>query len=134
VQGCVSYYLRLVDAYLQAGLEALGDSTRNAIFQQLTEGPMAVSELAAMFPVSRPAVSQHLKVLKEAGLVRDRKDGTRRVYQVDPEGVARLRAHFDSVWERAMKGFEKAAIEASGIEGSGNKASGKERGDERDDG
>jgi DNA-binding transcriptional regulator GbsR (MarR family) len=100
---------------------------------------MAVSELAAMFPVSRPAVSQHLKVLKEAGLVRDRKNGTRRVYQVDPEGVARLRAHFDSVWERAMKGFQRAAIQASGNEASGNKAagndaSGKERGDERDDG
>jgi DNA-binding transcriptional regulator GbsR (MarR family) len=105
---------------------------------------MAVSDLAAMFPVSRPAVSQHLKVLKEAGLVRDRKNGTRRVYQVDPEGVARLRAHFDSVWERAVRGFQRAAMEASGKEASGNEAAGneaagneaprKERGDERDDG
>jgi len=83
-----------------------------AIFQRLAEGPMAVNELAAQLPVSRPAVSQHLRVLKEAGLVRDRKNGTRRVYQVDPEGVARLRAHFDSVWERAMQGFQKA-VEAS---------------------
>lgn len=83
-----------------------------AIFQKLSEGPMAVNELAAMLPVSRPAVSQHLRVLKEAGLVQDRKNGTRRVYQVDPEGVARLRAHFDSVWERAMRGFQRA-IEAS---------------------
>ena len=79
-----------------------------AIFQMLVEGPMAVNELAATLPVSRPAVSQHLRVLKEAGLVRDRKNGTRRLYQVDPEGVARLRAHFDSVWERAMRGFQKA--------------------------
>lgn len=83
---------------------------------------MAVNELAAMFPVSRPAVSQHLRVLKEAGLVLNRKNGTRRVYQVDPEGVARLRAHFDSVWERAMQGFQKAA-----------EASEKENSDERDD-
>jgi len=92
-----------------------------AIFQKLVDGPMAVNELAATLPVSRPAVSQHLRVLKEAGLVRDRKNGTRRVYQVDPEGVARLRAHFDSVWERALQGFQRA-IEASE----------KERCDERD--
>ena len=92
-----------------------------AIFQKLVDRPMAVNELAATLPVSRPAVSQHLRVLKEAGLVQDRKNGTRRVYQVDPEGVARLRAHFDSVWERALQGFQRA-IEASE----------KERGDERD--
>ncbi len=73
---------------------------------------MAVNELAATLPVSRPAVSQHLRVLKEAGLVQDRKNGTRRLYQLDPEGVARLRAHFDSVWEQAMSGFQRA-VEAS---------------------
>src|SRR5215469_7966890 len=95
-----------------------------AIFQKLVDGPMAVNELAATLPVSRPAVSQHLRVLKEAGLVRDRKNGTRRVYQVDPEGVARLRAHFDSVWERAMQGIQKVAEASERRE--------KEKSDERD--
>jgi predicted ArsR family transcriptional regulator len=80
-----------------------------AIFQRLSNGPMAVSELAGMLPVSRPAVSQHLRVLKDAGLVTDRKDGTRRMYQLDPQGVARLRAHFDLVWERALGAFQQAA-------------------------
>jgi DNA-binding transcriptional ArsR family regulator len=98
-----------VDAYLQAGLDALGDGTRMAIFQRLANGPLAVNELAGMLPVSRPAVSQHLRVLKDAGLVTDRRDGTRRLYQLDPEGVARLRAHFDLVWERALAGFQLAA-------------------------
>jgi DNA-binding transcriptional ArsR family regulator len=79
-----------------------------AIFQRLANGPMAVNELASMLPVSRPAVSQHLRVLKDAGLVMDSKAGTRRVYRLDPEGVARLRAHFDRVWERALGSFEKA--------------------------
>jgi DNA-binding transcriptional ArsR family regulator len=81
-----------------------------AIFQRLANGPMAVNELAGMLPVSRPAVSQHLRVLKDAGLVTDRKDGTRRMYQLDPEGVARLRAHFDQVWERALGAFERVAV------------------------
>ncbi len=80
-----------------------------AIFQKLTAGPMAVHELAGMLPVSRPAVSQHLRVLKSAGLVIDSPMGTRRVYQLDPEGIARLRAHFDQVWDKAMSGFEGAA-------------------------
>ena len=104
----VSVYLRLVDAYLQAGLDALGDGTRMAIFQRLANGPLAVNELAAVLPVSRPAVSQHLRVLKDAGLVVDSAEGTRRMYRLDPEGVARLRAHFDQVWERALGSFEKA--------------------------
>ncbi len=104
----VSSCLRLVDAYLQAGLDALGDGTRMAIFQRLSRGPLAVNELAAGLPVSRPAVSQHLRVLKDAGLVVDSAAGTRRVYRLDPEGVARLRAHFDQVWERALGSFEKA--------------------------
>jgi DNA-binding transcriptional ArsR family regulator len=102
-----------VNTYLQAGLDALGDGTRMAIFQRLANGPMAVNELAGMLPVSRPAVSQHLRVLKDAGLVTDRKAGTRRMYQLDPEGVARLRAHFDQVWERALSSFESAAVAAS---------------------
>jgi len=79
-----------------------------AIFQRLANGPMAVNELASLLPVSRPAVSQHLRVLKDAGLVMDSKAGTRRVYRLDPEGVARLRAHFDRVWERALGSFETA--------------------------
>jgi DNA-binding transcriptional ArsR family regulator len=105
----VSDSLPLVNAYLQAGLDALGDGTRMAIFQRLANGPMAVNELAGTLPVSRPAVSQHLRVLKDAGLVTDRRDGTRRMYQLDPEGVARLRAHFDQVWEKALGAFQSAA-------------------------
>jgi DNA-binding transcriptional ArsR family regulator len=105
----VSANLRLVDAYLQAGLEALGDATRLAIFQKLATGPMAVNELAGVFPVSRPAVSQHLRVLKDAGLVNDTKAGTRRVYRVNPEGIAVLRAHFDLLWEQALGAFKLSA-------------------------
>jgi DNA-binding transcriptional ArsR family regulator len=98
-----------VRAYLEAGLEALGDATRLAIFQKLVAGPLAVNELARDMPVSRPAVSQHLKVLKNAGLVRDSREGTRRLYQLDPAGVARLREHFDQLWTRAMSAFKEAA-------------------------
>src|ERR1700727_870840 len=119
----VSANLPLVDAYLQTGLDALGDGTRMAIFQRLANGPMAVNELAGMLPVSRPAVSQHLRVLKDAGLVTDAKAGTRRMYQLDPQGVARLRAHFDLVWERALGAFQQAA-EAPSVSAvvAGNKA------------
>lgn len=109
----VSDSLRLVDAYLQAGLDALADATRMAIFQKLTAGPLAVNELARTMPVTRPSVSQHLKVLKDAGLVVDRKAGTRRLYQLDPEGVARLRAHFDQMWAKALNAFQKVAEESS---------------------
>jgi DNA-binding transcriptional ArsR family regulator len=98
-----------VDAYLQAGLEALGDATRMTIFQKLSNGPIAVNEIARTLPVSRPAVSQHLKVLKDAGLVTDSRDGTRRLYQLDPAGVARLRAHFDQMWTKALGAFQAAA-------------------------
>jgi DNA-binding transcriptional ArsR family regulator len=97
-----------VDTYIQAGLEALGDASRMAIFQRLAaRGPLAVNELAREMPVSRPAVSQHLKVLKDAGLVMDSRQGTRRLYQLDPEGVARLRAHFDQMWTCAMGAFKE---------------------------
>lgn len=102
-----------MDAYLQAGLDALGDATRMAIFQNLSGGPLAVNELARKLPVSRPAVSQHLKVLKEAGLVLDRRSGTRRLYQLDPEGVARLRAHFDRMWTKALANFQIAVEKPS---------------------
>ena len=94
-----------------------------AIFQRLSNGPMAVHELAHHLPVSRPAVSQHLRVLKDAGLVTDSKAGTRRMYQLDPQGVARLRAHFDLVWERALGAFQQAAEAPSvSVVVAGNKA------------
>jgi DNA-binding MarR family transcriptional regulator len=80
-----------------------------AIFQKLAAGPIAVNELASKLPVTRPAVSQHLKVLKAAGLVTDTRSGTRRLYQLNPEGVARLRAHFDQMWTQAMSAFQAAA-------------------------
>ena len=98
-----------MDAYLQAGLDALGDATRMAIFQRLANGPIAVNELANTLPVSRPAVSQHLKVLKEVGLVVDRQAGTRRLYQVDPAGLAILRTYLDQFWERSLAAFAEAA-------------------------
>jgi DNA-binding transcriptional ArsR family regulator len=101
--------LPLVDTYLQSGLDALGDPTRMAIFQKLAGGPVPVNELARTLPVTRPAVSQHLRVLKDAGLVTDSKAGTRRLYQLNPEGVARLRAHFDQMWTKALSAFQVAA-------------------------
>ena len=98
-----------MDAYLKAGLEALSDGTRFAIFQKLASGPIAVNELARLLPVSRPAVSQHLQILKQAGLVCDSKAGTKRLYQLNPEGVTRLRAHFDRMWTDALSGFQAEA-------------------------
>jgi DNA-binding transcriptional ArsR family regulator len=91
-------------------MSALGDPTRRAIFERLAAGPRAVGELANEFPISRPAVSQHLKVLKDAGLVIDRRAGTRRLYQLDPDGVGALRAYFDTFWNQALAAF-KAAVE-----------------------
>ena len=96
-------------AYATAALEALGDGTRREIMERLRHGPRPVGELAAGLPVSRPAVSQHLRVLKEAGLVTERKEGTRRIYGVEPKAIADLRAYFDSFWEQALAGFKHAA-------------------------
>jgi DNA-binding transcriptional ArsR family regulator len=90
-------------------LEALGDGTRRSIFEALKAGPRSVGELAEGLPVSRPAVSQHLRVLKDAGLVVDRRVGTRRFYQVDPQAVADLRAYFDSFWDQSLAAFRDAA-------------------------
>jgi DNA-binding transcriptional ArsR family regulator len=90
----------------------LGDPTRLAIFELLAGGPQAVGELAAHLPVSRPAVSQHLKALKAAGLVIDRPEGTRRLYQLDPRGIAEVRAYFDRFWSSALSSF-KATVERS---------------------
>jgi DNA-binding transcriptional ArsR family regulator len=90
-------------------MDALGDPTRRAIFERLRSGPRAVGELAGELPVSRPAVSQHLRVLKEAGLVTERRNGTRRLYRVDPDGVGRLRDYFDAFWNEALAAFKAAA-------------------------
>jgi DNA-binding transcriptional ArsR family regulator len=90
-------------------MDALGDRTRRAIFEQLRKGPCAVGQIADKLPVSRPAVSQHLRVLKEAGLVTERRNGTRRIYRIDPGGVAGLRAYFDEFWSEALAAFEAAA-------------------------
>ena len=86
---------------------ALGDPTRRAIFELLSERPSSVGDLAALVPVSRPAVSQHLKVLKDAGLLVDERDGTRRIYRLDPDGVAEMRAYLDRFWNLAMAGFKR---------------------------
>lgn len=90
-------------------LGALGDPTRRAIFLELARGSRAVGELARQLPVGRPAVSQHLKVLKDAGLVVSRQEGTRRRYEIDPEGVASIQAWLDGVWDRALGAFKAAA-------------------------
>lgn len=88
---------------------ALADPTRRAVFERLARGPRSVAAIAAGVPVSRPAVSQHLKVLKEAGLVIDRADGTRRIYQIDPKGLGTLRAWLDRFWDDALAAFKRAA-------------------------
>jgi DNA-binding transcriptional ArsR family regulator len=91
---------------------ALGDPTRRAIVASLAERPRAVGELAAQLPVSRPAVSQALKVLKDAGLVSERAVGTRRIYRLEPTAVAALRDQLDTFWSRALAGFEEVVHEA----------------------
>jgi DNA-binding transcriptional ArsR family regulator len=92
-----------------AGLGLLGDPTRRAIFELLAQRPRSVGELARELPVSRPAVSQHLRILKDGGLVVDQAVGTRRVYRPNPAGVAALRAWLDRVWEDALTAFQKSA-------------------------
>jgi DNA-binding transcriptional ArsR family regulator len=99
-----------VKTYQQDAWSALGDRTRRAIFERLAASPCAVGELADGLPVSRPAVSQHLKVLKHAGLVVDEAAGTRRVYRIDPDGLAELRADLDRFWSSALAAY-KAAVE-----------------------
>jgi DNA-binding transcriptional ArsR family regulator len=95
-----------VTAYAN-GWTALGDPTRRAIFERLVEHPLAVGEIARELPISRPAVSQHLKVLKDAGLVVDQPAGTRRIYRVDPQGLAALRTQLDRFWMQAMATFKE---------------------------
>jgi DNA-binding transcriptional ArsR family regulator len=90
----------------QSALVALADPTRRRVFERLKSGPKPVGALARGLPVSRPAVSQHLKVLKEAGLVADQPEGTRRVYYIDPEGLGALRAWLDQFWDQALAAFQ----------------------------
>ena len=123
----VSGSLRFVGTYVQAGLVALGDATRFAIFQSLAQRPRAVSELARTLPVSRPAVSQHLRVLKDAKLVSDRKAGTKRIYEVNPEGIALLREHFDKLWEQVFAAFQVVAEKSKEEKGHGRGRGSKSR-------
>ena len=92
-------------AYASA-LRALADPTRRRVFERLRSGPKAVGAIARGMPVSRPAVSQHLKVLKKAGLVTDRQAGTRRVYHIDPHGLGALRTWLDQFWDQALTAFQ----------------------------
>ena len=100
-----------MNAYQQLQLDALGDPTRRAIVQRLLRGPAPVGTLAADFPISRPAISQHLRVLKEASLVTDEAIGTRRVYKLNPEGFASVRAYFDQFWTDALRAFQQKVEE-----------------------
>ena len=95
----------------QAGFAALSDPTRREVFERVAARPSAVGELARDLPVSRPAVSQHLKVLKDAGLVVDEPAGTRRIYRADPQGVAMLREYLDLFWRRSLDSFKTVAEE-----------------------
>jgi DNA-binding transcriptional ArsR family regulator len=103
-------------AYREAALLALGDPTRLAILERLTDGPSAVVDLARELPVSRPAVSQHLRVLKEAGLVIDQAVGNRRIYRVDPDGLAGVRDQLERFWTKALAAY-KATVEQESEEG-----------------
>jgi DNA-binding transcriptional ArsR family regulator len=101
----------MANAVPTSGFAALSDPTRRLIFERLARRPLPVGKLAAGLDVTRPAVSQHLKVLKEAGLVTHEKDGTRRVYRIDPRGVEAMRSYLDRFWDRAMAAFKAVAEE-----------------------
>jgi DNA-binding transcriptional ArsR family regulator len=102
------------NAVHEHALAALADPTRRQVFERLKAGPQPVGAIARGMPVSRPAVSQHLKVLKEAGLVTDRPEGTRRVYHIDPHGLGALRAWLDQFWDQALAAFQ-VEVEASSV-------------------
>jgi DNA-binding transcriptional ArsR family regulator len=102
-------------------LDALGDPTRRAVLEVLRGGAQPVGEIARHLPVSRPAVSQHLRVLKEAGLVRDRRDGTRRLYSVDTQGLSALRAYLESYWDTALAAFKETADAEAPVEEEGGR-------------
>ncbi|MGN6850136.1 MAG: ArsR/SmtB family transcription factor [Sphingomicrobium sp.] len=99
-------------ANAERAFSALYDPTRRAVLERLRDGPKAVGEIARGLPVTRPAVSQHLKVLKEAGLVDDRSEGTRRIYHIDPKGLGAIRAWLDQFWDSALTAFA-AEVERS---------------------
>jgi DNA-binding transcriptional ArsR family regulator len=100
----------------RTALAALADPTRRRVFERLKKGPRAVSEVARGLPVSRPAVSQHLKALKEAGLVADRPEGTRRVYFIDPQGLGELRRWLDQFWDDALAAFQAEVERGASVE------------------
>jgi DNA-binding transcriptional ArsR family regulator len=100
------------DSSSHNGWSALADPTRRTIFELIAKRPQAVGEIASHLPVSRPAVSQHLKVLKDAGLVADRAEGNRRIYRLNPDGVGAMRAYLDRFWNQALAAFKAAAEQA----------------------
>lgn len=100
-----------MNSYQGLQLDALGDPTRRAILERLLQGPLSVQKIADDFPVSRPAISQHLRILKEANLVLDRPQGNRRVYQIHPEGFETLREYFEQFWRLALEAFKKKVEE-----------------------
>lgn len=100
-----------MNTYTNAQLDALGDPTRRAIIDHLLRGPASVGRLAEEFPISRPAISQHLRVLKQANLVTDQAAGTRRVYQLNPQGFESLREYFDQFWSSALAAFQRKVEE-----------------------
>ena len=103
--------------YLETGLHAISDPTRLAILERLAVQPLAVAELTRGFAMTRPAISQHLRVLKDAGLVIDRHQGTQRIYQIDAVGIEALKAHFDSLWSAVLANFQ---AEAEGTSSAAN--------------
>jgi DNA-binding transcriptional ArsR family regulator len=107
-----------VNTYHEIQLDALGDATRRAIVDRLLRGPVSVGKLAEEFPISRPAISQHLRVLKEARLVTVRENGTRRVYRLDPCGFEALRSYFDRFWSIALAAFQQEIEEIRSDESS----------------
>jgi DNA-binding transcriptional ArsR family regulator len=119
-----------VDTYQDTQLDALGDSTRRAILHRLMDGPLAVGDLARHFPVSRPAISQHLRILKDANLVVDRASGNRRLYQLHPAGFETLREYLEQFWGQALDAFRRKAEESAANEKKSaprNKARKKEK-------
>ena len=98
-----------MNTYYDSQLDALGDATRRAILGHLRKGPLPVGALAKAFPISRPAISQHLRILKDARLVTDRPEGTRRVYQLDPAGFESVRVYLDQFWTTALDAFKQKA-------------------------
>ena len=103
-----------METYGVDAIAALGDPTRRAIFECVARGPKSVGEIAAEFSVSRPAISQHLRVLKEAGLVTDTADGTRRIYQIRQQGIQAIRGYLDQMWNQAMAAFQAEAVRVAG--------------------